>query len=639
MKQSHTLLTMVLAMMTAALVTGCDGFDGDSSSATQTVSLSSATATDTFSAVTITLSAAQVATIGSTEVAALEVSPILDSMDYILVVTAPSSKLSRAADDTTVEVICDSNNDGAVSQGADADSVEDTGCDAIPANTEIFTASSVPAALVTIIEAEELVIVATCETTGGCDLDGDGTAEVAEDATATVTVAAAVPVAPTCGDGWTCGVAGECTTGPSSGVEACDDGTASNSDTTADACRTDCSLASCGDGVTDTGEACDDGTSNILETAWDGTTTGLCSTTCAAIGCGNGTTETANGETCDDGGTTNADAILVSSTCAAGSDCCDGNCTLPACGNDVLGIDGAGLAEACDDGNSLDTDLCVSGCVVATCGDGYTCSGTGCTTGPSGGVEACDNGSSTNSDTVVDACRTNCAAAGCGDDVIDTGEVCDNGSSNSDTTADACRSTCVAASCGDGVIDTGEACDNGSSNSNTTADACRSTCVAASCGDGVVDTGESCEVGVNSATSDTCVSCALLTSWCTVFETTATATGVTALQLSMVYSTDVAISGTGSSAITGGADCTTVASGATIEISNDLESTNTLNWAYTSLSGGFTAPSSLFQCTTVAGSAPATSDFTITVADSSMSSGSIVASSIAATSTSGACSN
>ncbi len=40
--------------------------------------------------------------------------------------------------------------------------------------------------------------------------------------------------------------------------EECDDGSA-NSDTTPDACRTDCTLPICGDGVTDTSEDCDDG--------------------------------------------------------------------------------------------------------------------------------------------------------------------------------------------------------------------------------------------------------------------------------------------------------------------------------------------------------------------------------------------
>jgi len=49
-----------------------------------------------------------------------------------------------------------------------------------------------------------------------------------------------------------------CGDGVLEGLEECDDGPA-NSDTAADACRTDCTLPSCGDGATDSGEACDDG--------------------------------------------------------------------------------------------------------------------------------------------------------------------------------------------------------------------------------------------------------------------------------------------------------------------------------------------------------------------------------------------
>ena len=56
-------------------------------------------------------------------------------------------------------------------------------------------------------------------------------------------------------------------------TEECDDGTG-NSDTLANACRTDCTEPSCGDGVVDTGEECDGG---------DG-----CSDTCTTEGDGNG---------------------------------------------------------------------------------------------------------------------------------------------------------------------------------------------------------------------------------------------------------------------------------------------------------------------------------------------------------------
>jgi MYXO-CTERM domain-containing protein len=78
--------------------------------------------------------------------------------------------------------------------------------------------------------------------------------------------------------GWTiddfCVVAANgavCGDGELIGAETCDEG-AGNSDSEPDACRTNCQLASCGDGVRDNGEACDDG--NVA----DGDT---CSADCA----------------------------------------------------------------------------------------------------------------------------------------------------------------------------------------------------------------------------------------------------------------------------------------------------------------------------------------------------------------------
>ena len=75
--------------------------------------------------------------------------------------------------------------------------------------------------------------------------------------------------------------------------ERCDDGPA-NSDVAADACRTDCRPARCGDGALDTGEACDDGNRDDC----DG-----CNRYCeveAGLGCGDGVAFPACGETCDD---------------------------------------------------------------------------------------------------------------------------------------------------------------------------------------------------------------------------------------------------------------------------------------------------------------------------------------------------
>ena len=44
--------------------------------------------------------------------------------------------------------------------------------------------------------------------------------------------------------------------------EECDNGMIGNSNEAADACRTNCKLPSCGDGVTDTNEVCDDETAS-----------------------------------------------------------------------------------------------------------------------------------------------------------------------------------------------------------------------------------------------------------------------------------------------------------------------------------------------------------------------------------------
>lgn len=61
----------------------------------------------------------------------------------------------------------------------------------------------------------------------------------------------------------------------------------------------------------------------------------------------------------------------------------------------------------------------------------------------------------------------------CGNNVLESGETCDNGTDNSDTRPNACRTDCSAASCGDGVVDQGESCDDGNGDEN---DGCLPTC-------------------------------------------------------------------------------------------------------------------------------------------------------------------
>ncbi len=87
------------------------------------------------------------------------------------------------------------------------------------------------------------------------------------------------------------------------GAESCDDG----NDFDGDACLSNCEVARCGDGQLRTDiaegeegyEACDDGN----EDSWDG-----CTNTCAVVRCGDGEVQPQMGEACDDGNTIDTDA-------------------------------------------------------------------------------------------------------------------------------------------------------------------------------------------------------------------------------------------------------------------------------------------------------------------------------------------
>jgi len=82
-----------------------------------------------------------------------------------------------------------------------------------------------------------------------------------------------------------------CGNGIKEGVEECDDGT-NNSDSRANACRTDCVLPRCGDNVVDSGEECDDGRQNSDNIP------NACRTNCKLAHCGDGVLD--EGEECDD---------------------------------------------------------------------------------------------------------------------------------------------------------------------------------------------------------------------------------------------------------------------------------------------------------------------------------------------------
>jgi cysteine-rich repeat protein len=97
-----------------------------------------------------------------------------------------------------------------------------------------------------------------------------------------------------------------------------------------DSCNPDCTLVTCGDGLTQGSEQCDDGNTQ----GGDG-----CSATCTLepSACGNGVVEPFGGEVCDDGDT-------------AGGDGCDAACLSDeTCGNGVVDTI---RGEVCDDGGS-----------------------------------------------------------------------------------------------------------------------------------------------------------------------------------------------------------------------------------------------------------------------------------------------
>lgn len=272
--------------------------------------------------------------------------------------------------------------------------------------------------------------------------------------------------------------------------DECDDGTLNN-DERPNACRTSCLLCFCGDGVVDRGEECDDG--NGIDD--DG-----CTNACYQTECGNGIVEP--GEECDDGNLNDNDvcpSTCLNAVCGDGyvwdgvEECDDGDfddtndcttsCRNARCGDGIVWAD----AEECDDGNLSDTDSCLATCEDNVCGDGYVFEGT----------EECDDGGDNRNE--PDACRTDCTLPRCGDAITDTGEMCDDGNTIDN---DGCSNHCSRPGCGNGIPEAGEECDDGNDD-NT--DACLDTCLNASCGDGYVWAGhEDCDTSLSVLCTTTC---------------------------------------------------------------------------------------------------------------------------------------
>ncbi|NJK31141.1 MAG: DUF4215 domain-containing protein [Deltaproteobacteria bacterium] len=102
---------------------------------------------------------------------------------------------------------------------------------------------------------------------------------------------------------------------------------------------------------------------------------------------------------------------------------CTSDCLENVCGDGEIGP-----GEACDDGNTDETDACLNACVAASCGDGHVY----------GAREECDEGP-LNSDTTM--CTASCKLATCGDGlVLDGVEDCDDGNLDD---FDTCTSICT----------------------------------------------------------------------------------------------------------------------------------------------------------------------------------------------------
>lgn len=253
--------------------------------------------------------------------------------------------------------------------------------------------------------------------------------------------------------------------------EECDKGSA-NSDTEPGACRMNCTLAGCNDGVIDVwpqdfglDEQCDCGPEYAdfdwtaanepgstlkpyCETVVDGKPS-LCHVgNCQAFYCGDGfafnagldvESGTADDEMCD-AGPFNSDGLPEGAECenaaqCGGFPCVEGKCEENSCFND----------DGCDDGLSCIKGACrPGGCNAnADCKAGETCDLT------TGNCSAC----TVDTDCASGLCRPNGSCAPMG--------LCDDGACEPDGYG--CRMDCKMARCGDGIVDTqaGETCDEG----------------------------------------------------------------------------------------------------------------------------------------------------------------------------------
>jgi cysteine-rich repeat protein len=210
-------------------------------------------------------------------------------------------------------------------------------------------------------------------------------------------------------------------------------------------------------------------------------------------------------ETTEPDPTTSSD-ITTDTTTTTG---CETDLCIETCSNGVQDPD-----EECDDGNDIDDDGCTNACTLPKCGDDIVQQG-----------ELCDDGPLnlppyTTPAPPASACSENCDRTFeyCGDGAPNGPELCDDGVNGIPTQTASCEANCTIPACGDSIpnalVQPPEQCDNGTNNdppysqcddgvngTPTQTAACETTCNTPFCGDGITNPlampPEQCDDGKN----------------------------------------------------------------------------------------------------------------------------------------------
>lgn len=213
--------------------------------------------------------------------------------------------------------------------------------------------------------------------------------------------------------------------------------------------------------------------------------------------------------------------------------------------------------------------------------------------------EVCDDGAG-NSDSAPDACRLDCTLPVCGDDTADpgNGEECDDGNFED---LDGCNMSCGLEFCGDDIVNNlpNETCDDGNTDPN---DPCTDTCSDAVCGDGVVCNDpactsgpgggpELCDNGDDNSLSGLCrPDCSGFTRSCTLLVGVTNPVNLGALTYELSYRTaDGEFLGIG-----GSVQCTSLVTGGLVSFF-DNEIRRTVKESLI-VSAGFLAPGNIARC-------------------------------------------